>query len=373
MRNGLFVLLAAAFSVCAQDPVLPIAPVSHVTPVVSHLTAPESLRPCCAFGYDLHVRAIGVPIPVYQIGNVLTLDTLGRHHYNDSALGAVKNLVGLSEEKNGLIYTRRGGFIDIAHVRDTADNTFYLFSRIFPNLGQSGRVFYSEELGGRRIQLNAFMPPASMHQRYEIAAWLAGYLAYELAQWHEIAQWYGFQSVPGFSEEISAFSPEDLYSNLLGARLAINVILQGHVDSVDEYNQAMESALKQVLVKLTVAPRNETEAMFRKLDGDWWNSKRRVPDKFLVLKRNYALSDTRLPTPVPFENAIPYQLTLPVSVDGFTLAQLGQLQIHPGHDMRSLPMPDSFYTPEQFQGLADRAQQADKTQLERIQLERIEK
>ena len=124
MRNGLFVLLAAAFSVCAQDPVLPIVPVSHVTPVVSHLTAPESLRPCCAFGYDLHVRAIGVPIPVYQIGNVLTLDTLGRHHYNDSALGAVKNLVGLSEEKNGLIYTRRGGFIDIAHVRDTADNTF---------------------------------------------------------------------------------------------------------------------------------------------------------------------------------------------------------------------------------------------------------
>jgi hypothetical protein len=34
----------------------------------------------------------------YQIGNVLTLDTLGEHHYNDSALGAVKNLVGLSDE-----------------------------------------------------------------------------------------------------------------------------------------------------------------------------------------------------------------------------------------------------------------------------------
>ncbi|PBD34343.1 hypothetical protein CK247_30710, partial [Klebsiella pneumoniae] len=32
-----------------------------------------------------------------------------------------------------------------------------------------------------------------------------------IAQWHEIAQWYGFQSVPGFSEEISAFSPEDLW------------------------------------------------------------------------------------------------------------------------------------------------------------------
>lgn len=185
MRNGLLFLLAAAFSVCAKDPVLPVVPTPRVKPVVSQLAPPESLRPCCAFGYDLHVRAIGVPIPVYQIGNVLTLDTLGKHRYNDSALGAVKNLVGLSEEENGLIYTRRGGFIDIAHVRDTADNTFYLFSRIYPNLGKAGRIFYSEELGVRRIQLNAFMPPASLSRRYEIAAWLAGRLAYELAQWHE--------------------------------------------------------------------------------------------------------------------------------------------------------------------------------------------
>lgn len=76
------------------------------------------------FGYDSAMRAAGIPIPMYQIGNVLTLGTLGKHHYNDSAFGAVKNLLGLSEEQNGLIYTRRGGFIDIAHVRDTADNTF---------------------------------------------------------------------------------------------------------------------------------------------------------------------------------------------------------------------------------------------------------
>ncbi len=66
---------------------LPVVPAPRVKPVVSHLAPPESLRPCCAFGYDLHVRAIGVPIPVYQIGNVLTLDTLGKHRYNDSALG----------------------------------------------------------------------------------------------------------------------------------------------------------------------------------------------------------------------------------------------------------------------------------------------
>ncbi|MDT1878114.1 DUF4056 domain-containing protein, partial [Acinetobacter baumannii] len=89
--------------------------------------------------------------------------------------------------------------------------------------------------------------------------------------------WYGFQSVPGFSEEISAFSPEDLYSNLLGARLAINVILSGHGGSVEAYNRAMEAALKKALTRLMVATRGETEAMFQRIDGDWWNSRRRVP------------------------------------------------------------------------------------------------
>lgn len=305
MRRWFLLLWLTAGFTCAEGTLFPIKEAHKAYPVVSHLSAPESLRPCCAFGYDLHVRAIGVPIPVYQIGNVLTLDTLGKHHYNDSALGAIKNIVGLSEEKNGLVYTHLGGFIDIAHVRDTADNTLYLFSRILPELGQRERYFYSEELGVRRVQLQAFTPPSAMPQRYTLAAWLAGHLAFQLAQWHEIAQWNGFQAVPGFSEEVSAFSPEDLYSNLLGARLAINIILQGKATSVEAYNAAMEAELRRVLLRLSVTNRTETERKFREVDGDWWNSKRRVPDKFLVLNRNNNLDHNRLPTPISYENAKP--------------------------------------------------------------------
>lgn len=369
-KGFLFLLLVAGFA-CAEVPGLTLKQAHKAYPVVGHLAPPESLRPCCAFGYDLHVRAIGVPIPVYQIGNVLTLDSLGRHHYNDSALGAVKNIVGLSEEKNGLLYTHRGGFIDIAHVRDTADNTFYLFSRIYPKLGQQWRFFYSEELGVRRIQLHGFTPPAAMAQRYTLAAWLAGNLAFELAQWHEIAQWYGFESVPGFSEQISAFSPEDLYSNLLGARIAINVILQGRVESISAYNAAVDRELQRVLLQLGVATRTETERKFRELDGDWWNSKRRVPDKFLVLKRNYNLEHNRLPTPVSYENATPLQLTFPAVIEGYRLARLGELQIYPGTSMQSLPRPKTYYALDSFQSLADTASEADKIQLERMHKSRF--
>ncbi|MGR7526615.1 DUF4056 domain-containing protein (plasmid) [Klebsiella aerogenes] len=45
-----------------------------------------------------------------------------------------------------------------------------------------------------------------------------------------MTQWYGFESVPGFSEVMSAFSPDDLYSKLLDVRTAINVILQMKAD-----------------------------------------------------------------------------------------------------------------------------------------------
>ncbi|MEB7711849.1 DUF4056 domain-containing protein [Kluyvera cryocrescens] len=362
----MFLLLLTA-GVQADGPLFPTKKAEAISPVAGQLSAPESLRPCCAFGYDLHVRAMGVPIPIYQIGNVLTLETLGHHQYNDSALGAVKNLVGLSEEHNGLIYTHRGGFIDIAHVRDTADNTFFIFSQLYPKLGQRWRYFYSNELGVRRLQFNGFTPPASLTQRYTLAAWLSGYVAFQLAQWHEIAQWYGFQSVPGFSEEISAFSPEDLYSNLLGARLAITVILQGKAGSVAEYNIAMTGELSRALQGLGAVSQSETESKFRELDGDWWNSKRRVPDKFLVLKRNYSLDNHRLPTPVAFEKAAPYQITFPAAVVGYPLSQLGELQIYPGNEMQQLPVPASFYTWSQFQALADKAQASDYVQLQRMQ------
>lgn len=199
--------LALALPALAQDPVLPAVTAIHTAPTLGELPPPESLRPCCAFGYDLHVRAAGIPIPMYQIGNVLTLGTLGKHHYNDSAFGAVKNLLGLSEEKNGLIYTRRGGFIDIAHVRDTADNTFYLFNRIAPTLGQAGRIFYSEELGVRRVQLNAFTPPAGVRQRYQLAACSPGIWPSKSPSGMRSPSGMASSRSPGFPKRFPLFRP----------------------------------------------------------------------------------------------------------------------------------------------------------------------
>lgn len=332
-------------------------------PVTDPLSPPDGLRPCCAFGYNLKAQALGIPVPFYQLGNVVDADRLGAHHYNDSAFNAISNLLGLGSEQLGLIYTHRGGFIDIAHVRDTADNTLYLFSQLLPRLGQQWQIDLGPELAQRRIQLNAFTPPQNAAKRYTLAAYLAGELAFQMAAWHEIAQWYGYQSVPGFPEEVSAFSPEDLYANLLGARVAIDAILQGGAVSVTAYNSAMETLLPAALHQLGAVSIKQTQRQFDGIDGDWWDSSRRVPEKFLVLKRDYTTDNNRLPNLPPFEYAAPQRLTLPRQVEGYSLATLGELQLWPGDNMHALPTPAHYYRPQDFNGLALHARAVDAQQI----------
>lgn len=320
---------------------------------------PKGLRPCCAFGYNLHAELLGMPVPFYQLDNVAIADRLGQHQYNDSILAGLENLTGLSSENNGIIYTTRGGFIDTAHVRDTADMTVYIFSQLLPRLGQAFTLELESELAQRRLVFNAFTPPTDPEARYTLAAWLAAHLAFQLAEWHEIAQWYGFESVPGFSEGVSAFSPEDLYSNLLGARLAVSLILDGQTVSRDVYNAAMSTALTQALTHLGAQKPELTRFHFDMLNGHWWNNQQRVPEKYLVLRRNYQMGDNRLPTPVPGELATPQRLTLPHRWQEIDLSALGQLQLCPGDDMAQLPPPQRYYTADDFPALAARARQAD--------------
>ncbi|MGT3734366.1 DUF4056 domain-containing protein, partial [Salmonella enterica subsp. enterica serovar Typhi] len=114
---------------------LPMPAASEAWPTMPPQPLPKGLRPCCAFGYDLHAELLGLPVPFYQLNNVVTVDSLGHHQYNDHLYSGVANLIGLSGENNGIVYTLRGGFIDTAHVRDTADMTVYIFSQLLPKLG----------------------------------------------------------------------------------------------------------------------------------------------------------------------------------------------------------------------------------------------
>jgi hypothetical protein len=105
--------------------------------------------------------------------------------------------------------------------------------------------------------------------------------------WHEIATWYGFASVPGFSEEASAFSPEDLFSNGIGVRLMPAIVYHHAESSEYDFNESVDQWLRKV-----------TEAA-KSVDKLWWDSDARVPEKAIVLRRNMNFEGTVVPWLVP--------------------------------------------------------------------------
>jgi Protein of unknown function (DUF4056) len=268
--------------------------VSDVLPEdIPEIPPPRQLRPCCAFGSGLHVSLGPLPpLPAFELPNVLGVEDLGPHRYDNGALAFEASRPGgppVTNEHNGLVYTCRGGFIDTAHVRDWADWTLFLAARLGRSLETGGDLELAPEGGRRRVELGPIDPEEiEGYDRREIVVPLAQWIAFQLSVWHEIATWYGWASIPVFPEEASAFSPEDLYSNLLGIRIAGSLIYQGAVVSEASYNENMHGALQMILPRLGAQPAEVGRRAARAVDGQWWDSRVALPDKRLVLRRNFA-------------------------------------------------------------------------------------
>ncbi|MGF1686625.1 DUF4056 domain-containing protein [Photobacterium japonica] len=335
--------------------------------------APVGVRPCCAFGKDLKAQVGTIPVPFVSVGNILAADDIGQHRYNDGSSPVAVNFLGLSGEKNGLLFTTQGGFIDTAHVRDTADYTYYLFRHMQQRLGTDYTMDLPAELRLRRIQWQAHTTPLTAEERIQFSADAAALLAFRLAQWHEIAQWFGMVSVSGFKELASAFSSEDLYSNMLGAKLANGILLAQPDLTVAEFGRAMDNALDKQLTVLGVQPAAVADAKITALDGVWWDSSKRLPDKWTVLFRDYHFGLTL----TPHYPGATTPLTLSAqSVNGEAIENWVRIELHAAKeeaafaDLPNALLQDAVWTVEQFQPLADFAQQQDRQALATMKAQR---
>jgi hypothetical protein len=274
----------------------------------------QKLRPCCAFGSELGASIAGlVPIPGYRIPNVMSREDVGPHTYDSGLLSvAIDGRVdpAFDRERNGLVYTCRGGFIDTAHVRDYADWAIYLVAQIARRAVSGGTIELSEEGGRRSIRIEA-LPEEALERvgLRRVAASLGQWLAFQLSIWHEIATWYGYASVPGFSERASAFSPEDLYSNALGAKLMLAVVYGRDARSEHVFNRAIDRWFEQALAMLGAVPRELGQEIAESLDGLWWDSTRRLPDPQLVKRRNLEIASPVRPWLAP-ESALSEDLRM---------------------------------------------------------------
>ena len=259
----------------------------------------EHLRPCCAFGTHLQASFGPIPIPIFTIANVKGIDDLGPHKYDAGAftLKGSSRSNAFTSEKNGLIYTCRGGFIDTAHVRDYADWTTFWATTIARVSETGATIELPKEGGSRRVIVRPV--PAQLIKRYGLrrtAIGLAQWLAFQLSLWHEIATAYGYASIEIYPEYVSAFSPEDIYSNLLGIKIAGGMLMQtGSVATDSLYDQNMTTWLRTALQYLRPVSAEAGTSAMRLVDGLWWDSKARLPNPKLVLRRNLDAGDAIKP------------------------------------------------------------------------------
>ena len=265
----------------------------------------EHLRPCCAFGSDIKATLGWVAIPGYKIANIIDVEDFGSHTYDSGYVHLPRDGVpqlAVNRENNGLVYTCRGGFIDTAHVRDYIDWSLFVASQIARAVltGERVEIALPDEGGSRRIIVEGVDP--DLVRKFgprRLTVWLAEWITWKMSIWHEIATWYGYGAVPGFSEEASAFSPEDLYSNAIGVRLLPAIAYRGAERSEYDFNGSVDQWLRQVVEFLGPVPREVGIEAAEAVDKLWWDSDARVPQKELVLRRNMDFEGSVFPWLVP--------------------------------------------------------------------------
>ncbi len=201
-------------------------------------------------------------------------DTPGTNFISPTALGNHSYVYSLTE-RNGIVYTCRGGHIDITHLRIAADYTKYLTEMVKSHLenGQSDFTFklnVEPSIYFAKIQYPADWDTSDGPDKQriidEISLELGQYLTFNMTTWHEILTWFGYKCMGFLPETPSAFSWEDVYSNLVGVRLGARAI----TDTQHGYNEAMTIAINEELEYLGIQPAKTARKAASKMNGKWY-------------------------------------------------------------------------------------------------------
>ncbi|MDD5458607.1 MAG: DUF4056 domain-containing protein [Phycisphaerae bacterium] len=214
---------------------------------------------------------------------------LGRHNYGNALF-----------EGNGIAYTCRGGHIDVTHLRISADYTKYLYTQTRKHLLRNDKELnFKLNVEPSTYYVRLEYPPGwnLLDRKYkeqiahDVALELSQHFAFTMSVWHEILTWFGFKTMAFIPEQPSAFSWEDLYSNLLGTIVAAKAIEdEGH-----SFDSAMTIALHRELEYLGIQSSKTAWQAAENMRGKWFTG-----NLFVEMKqRNFDIGiDDGLITPL---------------------------------------------------------------------------
>jgi hypothetical protein len=194
-----------------------------VRPMLATVPMNISPRPCCMLGPSCGTK-------------FLDLSELGAHK---------------ASEALGTIYTGRGGFIDLGHVRETCDLTEFVWTRL-------------QGSGGSLIVIPTLEGEATITKKVPRDRWLdvAQAIACDHGLGHEIASY----DIPFAGGHNSAFSPEGLCANFVGTVIARLAIGEGGA-----FPRKVDTNLAKVLKALLAQTPIETQKAFDKIKTRWVN------------------------------------------------------------------------------------------------------
>ena len=199
--------------------------------------------------------------------------TAGTRYPNPFALGGHSYENPGFWERNGIVYTCRGGHIDITHTRKFIDWTAYLAYRL-----RAAILIHRTDFSFRMLEPSVYhvrieypenweQLPANARDKTatEVAIGLGSYVAYTVSVWHEMLTWFGYKGSGFYPEYVSSFSWEDCYSNALGCRIAEAALR----DPDAEFNQAVARLLNDELARLEVQPKPAAWVAGKAVHGSW--------------------------------------------------------------------------------------------------------
>jgi hypothetical protein len=282
----------------------------YIFKVALKLFLPTAVLSCAIF-----LSGCGVPQPGVRLGSYATAtlgthfldaDNLGRHHYGGSCF-----------EKNGIVYTCKGGHVDITHARIAADNVRYLQNKAKRALLKMDRQFkFKLKVEPSTYYVTLEYPPTwknlpkkeKSRIADEVSIELGAYCVYVMTTWHEVLTWFGFKSMAFIPEQPSAFSWEDVYSNVFGIKIGTLALR----DKTNGYNKAVTIAFQKELKGLGIQPKSTARKASEKMRGTWYEGA--LIAEMKVRNLDVGIDDgfvTPMIVPGVCKNAFPQSLPVP--------------------------------------------------------------
>jgi hypothetical protein len=216
------------------------------------------------------IGALPFPGP-FTLYTVADPNRLGKHRYG--RLGRIP-ILQTEEKERGIIYARKAGFIDVAHIRESCDWTRYFTMQLRKAIKAGNTEVSLVGKNDARLLIDlkypdgwSTLPEAERNGLGEELAIRGGQqLGYLTMTWHELITWFGWRKLFLIDEQPSAFTYDDTMSHMVGIRVAGRALR----DNRGGWDAAVTRNLKEVMKEIGAVTPVQTELAVDAVEGRWW-------------------------------------------------------------------------------------------------------